>query len=141
MYRLLTPTGVFPRLAGHLNIRDAARAHVLALTAPPTSTVGRKRILISSPYASDFQQSPALIAAQRPDLKDRLIDAAKAPQYPFTQIPIDFGRVEEVLGMKKEDFIKWDDTILETVDALIEIERDWEKKGYKVEIPVHNGTF
>ena len=43
--------------------------------------------------------------------------------------------------MKKEDFIKWDDTILETVDALIGVERDWEKKGYKVEIPLHNGSW
>jgi nucleoside-diphosphate-sugar epimerase len=138
IYRLLSPTGVFPRIPGHADIRDAARAHVLALTAPPTSSVGRKRILIANPYGSDFKGSIALIAAKRPELKDRLVDVDKAPSYPFTKLPIDFGRVEEVLGMKKDDFIKWDDTVLDTVDALIGVEKDWETKGFTVEDAFEN---
>jgi nucleoside-diphosphate-sugar epimerase len=125
-------------MAGYADVRDVARAHVLALTAPPTSSVGRKRIIFSSPYGSDFQGSVALIAAKRPELKDRLVDVDKAPRYPFTQLPIDFGRVEEVLGMKKEDFIKWDDTVLDTVDALIDVEKDWKAKGFTVENAVEN---
>jgi hypothetical protein len=84
-------------------VRDVAQAHVRALTGRPTSEVGRKRLVLSSPHGWPFQQTIDFIAAHRRALKNRLITAPRVPQL-FDVLPMDFGRVETVLGMQIADF-------------------------------------
>ncbi|KAG5640388.1 hypothetical protein DXG03_008845 [Asterophora parasitica] len=86
-----------------------AAAHIRALTGPPTSTVVRKRILLSSLHG--FKDIIGLLDEQRPELKDRLNREAP-PTYPFDRAPIDFARIEEVLSFKKD--LDWDLTKLDS---------------------------
>lgn len=136
IYRLLSPTGVFPASPHHADVRDVAKAHVLALNSPPTSSVNRKRILFASPHGFDYNATVALIAEKRPELKDRLIKAT-APTLASDRdrAPIDFERVQQVLGIRKGDFTAIEDTILDTVDSLLAVEKLWVAAGAKIAIP------
>ncbi|KAJ7438273.1 hypothetical protein B0H11DRAFT_591472 [Mycena galericulata] len=134
LYTLLFPVGAFPPRTRYIDVRDVAQAHLRALNAPPTTEVGRKRILFSSPYGWSFQQTLDYIAAERPALKSRLITKTP-PQQPFDILPIDFGRVEQVLGIKKSDFHTIEQTILDTIDALVRVEDEWRSAGHAIKTP------
>lgn len=134
IHRLLNPTGVFPRSPGHADVRDAAKAHVLALTSPPTSAVERKRILFASPHGFDYGAVVALIAEKRPDLKSRLIGATP-PALAYNRIPIDFSRIHQVLGMDKSEFKEIQDTMLSAVASLLVLEQAWVAAGAEISIP------
>lgn len=128
IYALLNPKGSFPPV-GFVDVRDIARAHVAALTSPSTSVLGRKRLLIASPYDFSYKESIEYIAEQRPELKARLIsDTSKAPKHANARW--DLSRLEQVTGIKPESFKTWHETILDTVDALIAIEKEWVSKGF-----------
>ncbi|KAG6806620.1 hypothetical protein H0H93_002690, partial [Arthromyces matolae] len=110
IYRLLTPEGDFPVSAAQADVRDIAHAHVLALSSPLTSSVGRKRILIGSPHGFNSKAVIELIKDSRPELQDRLTRQTP-PSYPYERLPIDFKRVEEVLGMTKDEFRTVEDMV------------------------------
>ncbi|KAF9501741.1 NAD(P)-binding protein [Pleurotus eryngii] len=124
LYRLLSPDGVYPPNAEHIDVRDVAKAHVLALKSPPTSVVGRKRIIIASPHGLNFATLTDFLAEKRPALKDRLTKETP-PKTDRYNVPLDFARVEQVLGLKKSDFYDFEDTILDTIDQLLELEAGW----------------
>lgn len=134
LYNYLFPDGVWPDRTRYIDIRDVAQAHVRALTSPPTSAVGRKRLIISSPTGWPFSTTCEFIAAQRPALRDRLIRAEGAAQA-YDVLPMDFVRVEEVLGMKKSDFHTVDETTLDTIDALVKVEEEWRVMGRAIVTP------
>lgn len=68
-------------------------------------------------------------------MKDRPADPSKAPTA-VTMGPPDFKRLEAITGLKESEFVKWQDTLLDTVDALVSLEEQWKKDGHKVEIPL-----
>lgn len=135
IYRLLKPDGVFPQLPGYNDVRDVARAHVAALTSPLESSVGRKRIIMSSPHDLDYKVVLDFIADKRPELKDRLADKSKAPVDTLHRIPVDLKRIEDVLGIRVDSYYSWEQTILDTVDGLLAFEDEWKSKGYTITIP------
>ncbi|THU80424.1 hypothetical protein K435DRAFT_501848 [Dendrothele bispora CBS 962.96] len=47
-------------------------------------------------------------------------------------LPCDFARIEEVLGIKKEDFFTRDETLLNTIDDYLALEEEWVKQGIDV---------
>jgi len=59
----------------------------------------------------------------------------EVPKFPYDKLPIDFARIEEVLGLGKQDYIEFEDTILSVVDNLLKVEKVWVSKGYTIEIP------
>ncbi|KAJ8474459.1 hypothetical protein ONZ45_g15944 [Pleurotus djamor] len=124
IYSLLSHGGNIVSTSDHADVRDVARAHVLALKSPPTSVVGRKRLPFASPNGLVFGEILKYLATQRPELKDRLTKK-DAPRLSRDRAPVDFDRIKEVLGMEKSDFHKVEDTILESVDQFIEFERAW----------------
>ncbi|KAJ7350024.1 hypothetical protein DFH08DRAFT_958954 [Mycena albidolilacea] len=134
VYNLLFP-GTFPSLTPYIDVRDVARAHLRALHSPLTSQVGRKRILLSSSYGQPLQKRLELIANQRFALKERLITATPQMTEALDVLPINFKRVEEVLGMKTVNFHSVEETILDTVDALIEVEAQWRSAGHPIVTP------
>lgn len=112
-----------------MDVRDLARAHVAALNSPSASVIGRKRLIVASPYDFNYKDAIEYIAEQRPELKARLIsDTSKAPEH--ANAPWDLSRLEEVTGVKSESFKTWHETILDTVDALLALEKEWVKKGF-----------
>lgn len=125
----------FPGFGGNADVRDVARIHVGALTSPPESVVGRKRIPLASPYDGNYKVAIQLLEKERPELKDRLVDASSAPVFASDKVPVDWKRVEEVTGVKVDSYRTWRETVLDTMDSLISLEKGWLSKGYKVEIP------
>ncbi|KAJ7092099.1 hypothetical protein C8R43DRAFT_1141945 [Mycena crocata] len=103
IYNLLFPEGGFASKTHYIDVRDVAQGLIRALDSPPTAEVGRKRIIFGSPYGWPFQKTVDFIAAQRPAVKERLITETPEVQH-YDAIPLDFGRLEKVLGMKVLDF-------------------------------------
>lgn len=136
IYHFLTKKGnPFPLSGGSADVRDVARIHVEAVTSPPESSVGRKRLPISSPYDCNYKKAVQFVAEAHPELRDRLVDANTAPEFPFDKLPVDLSRVEEVTGVKVDSYYSWKETVLDTIDSLLALEKGWVSKGYKIEIP------
>ena len=133
LQNLLLPTGLYTPSPAYSDVRDVAKALVAAINSPPTSQVGRKRILYASPHGIKWGDILELIRQKRPELKDRLITSAP-PEFPYDRAPVNFERIEQVLGIKKEDFYPRDDTILGAIDSIVKTENEWVKGGAKVEI-------
>jgi len=136
IYHFLTKKGrAFPSSAGCSDVRDVARIHVEALTSAPESSIGRKRLPIASPYDSNYKQAVEFVAEAHPELRERLVDANTAPQFPVDKLPVDLKRVEDVTGVKVDSYHTWKETVLDTIDSLLALEKGWVSKGYKIEIP------
>ncbi|KAJ3735362.1 hypothetical protein DFJ43DRAFT_44491 [Lentinula guzmanii] len=109
-----------PIPVGHLiDVRDAARAHVLALTTPPVS--GRDKRFIISNGTFRWKDVAALIRSKKPELAARLPKETSVPG-PQTSAPLDTTFAKEVLGLK--NYISQEETLLAGVDVVLE----WEKK-------------
>ena len=102
-----------------IDVRDVARAHVLALKVPPSEQVKR---FITSSSVFTWVEAIGFLAQARPELKGRLpvITGDVPPVQPFARF--DTSTTESVLGLK--DYIKWQDTILDTVDDLLRVEKE-----------------
>ena len=136
IYHFLTKKGrAFPSSAGCSDVRDVARIHVEALTSAPESSVGRKRLPIASPYDNNYRQAVEFVAEAHPELRDRLVDANTAPQFPVDKLPVDLKRVEDVTAVKVDSYHTWKETVLDTIDSLLALEKGWVSNGYKIEIP------
>ncbi|KAK7058141.1 epimerase domain-containing protein [Favolaschia claudopus] len=133
-YNFLFKDGVFPPITSYIDVRDVAKAHLAALKSPPASRVGRKRVVLSSPHGWAHQKVVDFIKEKRPQLQDRMIEAEPA-DFPWDVLPMDFARVEEVLGMKKGDFFTIEETYLDTIDALVEAEEGWRNAGHAIKTP------
>ncbi|KAF5372591.1 hypothetical protein D9758_005160 [Tetrapyrgos nigripes] len=125
-----------PGIPGYVDIRDVARAHILALNSIPQSAVSDgklKRLAIASPVENDWREALKYIAKERPHLKDRLTSPKKVPVFEEHDRlnGIDFGRLEEVLGLKKDEFKTWKETVLDAVDSFEKIEEGWKSRGLK----------
>ncbi|SJL06545.1 uncharacterized protein ARMOST_09886 [Armillaria ostoyae] len=136
IYALLRSDNVhFAVFPGVIDVRDVARAHLLALESPPTSAVGRKRSPLVSPYQSSYKDAIEIIAKERPELKDRLVHPSKAPEWPSYTLEVDRELVENQIGLKADSYIAWRDTVLDAVDSLVRVENIWKAKGFKVAVP------
>lgn len=136
IYLLLFPEGGYPRDSHYADVRDVASAHVKALTAPPASQVGRKRLVLASPYDLDFVAARKLVEEKRPELASRWT-RVEVPRFETLRMPYRLERLEEILGMRKADFTPVEDTILGSLDSLVAIEKEWvDKLRYEVKIPV-----
>jgi len=109
---------VFPMT---VDVRDVAKAHILALAAPPSAEVGRKRLLLSGPRLT-WKAAVEHLLSVRPELKDRLPDGSEAAD--ITVASVDSSKVKEVLGPDFK-FTPWQKTVDDTIDSLLAIEGEW----------------
>ncbi|KDQ50494.1 hypothetical protein JAAARDRAFT_199897 [Jaapia argillacea MUCL 33604] len=113
-----------------VDVRDVARAHVAALTAPDHTDFpngqDRKRILVAAPTL-DWRVVVQYLGEKRPDVKSRLPTVEDPPRQLAS---IDVSRAREVLGF--ESFIPGKEAILASVDDLLRLEGEWERNGLKV---------
>ncbi|KAI1791395.1 NAD-P-binding protein [Ganoderma leucocontextum] len=110
----------------YCNVRDAARAHILALELPKLAAgadVREKRFIVAGPGTILWADAVKTLLAQRPSLKDRLPTLENASPVPGTLSKVDTTRAREVLGVK--EYVGHDETLLETVDALLDLEKTW----------------
>ena len=104
----------------HVDVRDVARAHVLALKVPPSADEPKRFILSSSRFT--WQEAIEFIAQARPELKGRLpvITGKEAPVPPFAIL--DTSATEKILGLR--NYVKWQDTVMDTIDDLLRVEKE-----------------
>ncbi|KAF7349247.1 NAD dependent epimerase/dehydratase [Mycena sanguinolenta] len=131
VYQLIEKNVRFPEypLTPAVHNRDVAKAHVRALTAPALPKGQRKRFIVSQGNMSwvdaiEFLKEPATVAKFKErghDIVARLPDVSLAGVQ--SQFDLDASLTERVLGMKKEDYIPWQETLVEVMLAMM----DWEK--------------
>ena len=102
IYNLLFPTGVYLPRPDYVDFRDVARAHVGALNSKPDKN-NRKRVLIASPHGLTIKHVLDIIKREHPELERRFI-SSPAPEFPSHTLDVDFERIKEISGMRKEDF-------------------------------------
>jgi hypothetical protein len=107
---------------------------VLALKSGASPDGRRKRVPIASPYRFDWKTAIENLALQRPDLKDRLADASKAPTRTRLGAP-DFKRLEAVVGMKETEFVKSQDTVQLRPKVRHPVTPTLEPKQFAVTVP------
>ncbi|KAI0043319.1 NAD(P)-binding protein [Auriscalpium vulgare] len=114
---------LLPKQGGGLNgpqfshVADAARAHVLALNAPPTT--GPRRV-IAVAGAFTWRQAVAHLAKARPELKDRLPVIPDEPDE-FAFVKFDVSSAAEI-GLT--EYIGWEKTVEDTVDDILRREAE-----------------
>ncbi|KAK7457026.1 hypothetical protein VKT23_010329 [Stygiomarasmius scandens] len=120
IYSLIADSA-YPQLPiGYLiDVRDATRAHIAALSAPPVPGKDKRIIVSSSTFT--WRGITDLIRKKRPELKERLPKEGLEQGYPQTDAPLDLEFSKEVLGMK--EYIGWEETVLEALDASLVLER------------------
>ncbi|KAL0581095.1 hypothetical protein V5O48_000884 [Marasmius crinis-equi] len=139
IYHLIVPDGAYPSTGYYVDVRDAAKAHVLALKSPLVSSpTEKKQITFVSPEVVDPGRAVSLLAEKRPALKDRLI-RGEPPVLDEKPLACDFGKIQAILGFSKADFTSFETTILDTIDDYVEIESRWIKDGYTTFTIPHYG--
>lgn len=127
-----------PSTVIYCNVRDAARAHLLALRLPKLaqgSDVRDKRFLVAAPTHGVrlWTEVVQRLAETRPELKNRLPKLEDAPKLSGAVSTTDSTRAKEVLGL--EEYVDWEATIDETIEALLEVEKTWTRRP---EVKVQN---
>jgi nucleoside-diphosphate-sugar epimerase len=118
-------SGYDPALRGpplNVDVRDVARAHVLALKLPPSETP--KRFILSTSTFT-WIEAVELLAEKRPELKDRLPKITGNEPSLGPVATLDTSKTESVLGMK--NYVKWQDTVLDTIEDLLRAEKELQR--------------
>jgi len=102
-----------------VDVRDVAKAHVLALKSTAKFD-GNKRILTAGPHFT-WKDAVIHLSAVKPELKARLPDASEVIDHPIAEV--DTTLAKELLGLN--EWIDWKKTVDDTVDGLLELERQW----------------
>ncbi|KAI9443362.1 NAD-P-binding protein [Lactarius indigo] len=108
----------FPPLS--VDVRDVARAHVLALKLPPSSESPKRFVLSTTTFTS--KEAIELLAEKRPELKERLPVITGNEPLLGPVATLDTSKTESELGMR--NYVKWQDTVLDTVDDLLRVEKE-----------------
>jgi nucleoside-diphosphate-sugar epimerase len=133
LFSLIYPDGSFPSISGYVDVRDVAKAHVLALKGHNPDPKRRKRFPLSSPHALNWDDVIAILAEKRPEIKHRLL-SGPAPVYGKGQKVgfTDLKRIEEVTGLKSSEYHTLESTVLDTIDSLLELEKIWVANGHAI---------
>lgn len=107
-----------------VDVRDVARAHILALRAPPSAQVGRKRLIVSGPSMS-WLDAVLHVRGALPELKARLPAVAEGAEEkaPLKTMRVDVSRAAGVLGLT--EYVDWRRTAEDTAKSLLEVEKSW----------------
>ncbi|ESK92104.1 NAD-P-bindingprotein [Moniliophthora roreri MCA 2997] len=136
LYQLIVPDGIYCLTGQYVDVRDAAKAHVGALKSPLVSSLSesKKQIVFGSPQAIQFKEAVAVLSDKRPALQERLI-RSDAPTSNEGPLSCDYERIEQMFGVKKQEFIPFEKTLLDTIDDYVSREGEWIRKGYQFEMP------
>ncbi|KAF8908384.1 hypothetical protein CPB85DRAFT_1254037 [Mucidula mucida] len=98
-----------------VDVRDAARAHVLALKND--AVIGQRVLLNGGSYT--FYQIVKLLQQKRPELASRLPSLEGVEDEPGPFARVDTAIAEKTLGMQ---FLSFEESFLDTIDSLVAIE-------------------
>ena len=123
-----------------VDVRDVAKAHILALTSKSSSELGpdgakKKRFMLIAPESASIRSGLAILKEKRGSaVEGRLADIDTIQDIPPREKGLKYYREElgEIVGFKGEMYKKWEETIVDAVDSILEIENIWKEKGFKV---------
>ncbi|KAJ2983910.1 hypothetical protein NQ176_g344 [Zarea fungicola] len=101
------------------HVRDVAKAHVRALTAPSINGVKKRFILCAG--LLDWAEAIHFLQESRPAISTRLPDPALAHRTPLARYKVDTTLSDRLLGVRP---ISPKDILLEVIDYLLEWEKD-----------------
>ncbi|KAJ6558121.1 NAD(P)-binding protein [Mycena capillaripes] len=134
VYQLLRADNVnYHSSPGVLDVRDVARIHIAGLN--PLTPDHPKRVPIVSPHPADFRDAIKYISDAHPELRSRLADPSKVPVWPSYKLDVDLSPVGKAFGISLGSYKTWKETILDSVDRFIDVEKQWSSKGLKFEVP------
>ncbi|KZP19343.1 NAD(P)-binding protein [Athelia psychrophila] len=107
------------RLPLFVDVRDVAKAHVLALQQDSAS--GARIPLCGGGFT--WAQAVDELNATRPELRSRLVPQGTGNPAPSTMATVSTRAAAEKLGLK--EFIGWKQSLSDTVDSLLELEKKW----------------
>jgi nucleoside-diphosphate-sugar epimerase len=126
VYSLLTggpdgPNTYAPIPIGHMvDVRDVAKAHVQALSASRMAGTNKRLLICSGTFK--WKATADLIRTARPELASRL-PAESEQAVMQTNAPMDVSLAAKVIGMSEDGYIRWEETMLASIDAVVA----WEK--------------
>ncbi|KAF7303873.1 Epimerase domain-containing protein [Mycena indigotica] len=136
IYQLLRPDNTnYHYTPGTIDVRDVARIHIAALSAPTPNGTRPRRVPLVYPQQTDFRDAIKFIYDERPELRARLANPDSVPRWPTYTREVDAASLEEFFGFPISRFKTWRETIIDGVDRFIEIEEYWKSKGFAVEVP------
>lgn len=122
LHNLLLPDSkvqTFP--FGYVDVRDVAAGLIAGI-----KVLGRNRIPLTGEFF-DLKEAVEYVSSVRPELKGRL---ATIPPSGQTNVVVDTSKESDVLGVKPR---AWKDTVIQTIDYLLQLEKDWEGQGVDLE--------
>lgn len=118
-------------LSHYTDVRDIALAHIKALDSLPITLTDtdadgsqkrkRKRLIVIT-GSFTWQEAVEYLKEIRPELKEYLEKDERGPKF-YSNCEFDTTLLKDVTGMEPENMIPWKQCVLETVDALLEWER------------------
>ena len=111
-----------------VDVRDLGKAHVLALTAPPTTVLGKRKRLIVAGKGFFWADAVERIAETRPELTSRLSDISDVVKLPVKKI--DPSLAAEVLGLT--EYIDWKKSVDDMVTSILSVEESWRMEGWEI---------
>lgn len=132
IYNMLSPDNESTTSpVGYVDVRDVAASHIAGLQAH-----GRNRALLTGEWF-ELKDAFDYIATVRPVLRPRLPTLKSSGR---TTGLVDNEHATEMLGISAP--IPWRETILETIDAVVGIEKSWIEQGVDVEVKLkHNRGY
>jgi nucleoside-diphosphate-sugar epimerase len=122
LYNILFPDTKDITPVGFVDVRDVARALVAGIKTP-----GRNRILLTGEWF-DYADAIDYLASVRPELIPRFGTVTHGAQRASI---VDNSRAYEILGIPP--VTPWRTLVIDSIDTLLQAEKDWEKAGIDVE--------
>jgi nucleoside-diphosphate-sugar epimerase len=123
-----------------VDVRDVAKAHILALTSKSSSELGpdgakKKRFILVAPDSASIRSGLTILKEKRGSVVEgRLADIDTVQDVPPLVEGLKYYREElgETVGFKEEMYKKWEETVVDAVDSILEIENIWMEKGFNI---------
>lgn len=106
---------------GFVDVRDVTAGLIAGIKAP-----GRNRVPFTGEWF-ELKDAVEYIASVRPELKGRLANIVPTGQ---TKAIVDTSKALKVLGLKSRP---WKETVLQTIDFLVKLEKDWQEQGVDID--------
>ncbi|KAK7439384.1 hypothetical protein VKT23_017607 [Stygiomarasmius scandens] len=137
IYALLNPKNEhYTPAPGYADVRDVARAHVLALSSQ--YKYPQQRMLLKGSEPTSYKQAISFLEDRFPELKKegRLANKETAPgeEWAKQDAALDWS-IRTKHTTWPEGYKSWKECVEDTVESLLDMERFWKGKGLEVNIP------
>ncbi|THU99566.1 NAD(P)-binding protein [Dendrothele bispora CBS 962.96] len=116
---------------GFIDVRDVARAHLLALSSQ--YKYPQQRMLLKAPEPTSYKKAIEILEARFPEIRERLANKDKAPGDEWAK---EDKALEWSMKTKNstwpEVWRNWTECVEDTIESLLDMEKFWKGKGLEV---------